>query len=380
MNRGIGVILAIVVAFILGFWISSSGLVGSKNNPTQVSSLSEVGQNQSGADEEKFPTSAVFVTVEDVQLTPPRSRIQSIGTGKAVRSIDVTADVAGTVEKIHVQPNTDVKAGDPIVTLERKTQEILLGSAKAEFEKQNAAFARYETLLSQHSNAVSQAQVDEARAALAVAQAQVAEAQYEYDRRIIRAPFSGRINLNDLTVGSYLPQGAEIVTLVDASSLLVEFTVPETSISQIRIGVPVRLSTPALQGRIFSGVVEAFDSSIDEEFRTVRVRAEVQNPQNLLLPGMTFSVSLASSDNPLPMVPAVSILWNPNGAYVWRLGADDKPEQIEVVLRHRQSDNVWVEADLKDGDRVVKDGAFKVSQGADIAIEVAGSEAGRSDG
>ncbi|MES0811702.1 efflux RND transporter periplasmic adaptor subunit [Roseibium sp. SCPC15] len=380
MNRGIGVILAIAVAFILGFWISSSGLIGSKNTPAQVSSLSEVGQNQSDGTEEKFPTNAVFVTVEDVQLTPPRSRIQSIGTGKAVRSIHVTADVAGTVEKIHVQPNTDVNAGDPIVTLERKTQEILLGSAKAEFEKQNAAFARYETLLSQHSNAVSQAQVDEARAALAVAQAQVAEAQYEFDRRIIRAPFSGRINLNDLTVGSYLPQGAEIVTLVDASSLLVEFTVPETSISQIRIGVPVRLSTPALQGRIFSGVVESFDSSIDEEFRTVRVRAEVQNPQNLLLPGMTFSVSLASSDNPLPMVPAVSILWNQNGAYVWRLGADDKPERIEVVLRHRQSDNVWVEADLKDGDRVVKDGAFKVSQGADIAIEVAGAEAGRSDG
>ncbi|MES0880892.1 efflux RND transporter periplasmic adaptor subunit [Roseibium sp. SCP14] len=380
MNRGIGVILAIAVAFILGFWISSSGLVGSKGNPAQVSSLSEVGQNQPDEAEEKFPTNAVFVTVEDVRLTPPRSRIQSIGTGKAVRSIHVTADVAGTVEKIHVQPNTDVKAGDPIVTLERKTQEILLGSAKAEFEKQNAAFARYETLLSQHSNAVSQAQVDEARAALAVAQAQVAEAQYEYDRRIIRAPFSGRINLNDLTVGSYLPQGAEIVTLVDASSLLVEFTVPETSISQIRIGVPVRLSTPALQGRIFSGVVESFDSSIDEEFRTVRVRAEVQNPQNLLLPGMTFSVSLASSDNPLPMVPAVSILWNQNGAYVWRLGVDDKPERIEVVLRHRQSDNVWVEADLNDGDRVVKDGAFKVSQGADIAIEVAGTEAGRSDG
>lgn len=380
MNRGTGVILAIAVAFILGFWISSSGLLGTRSGPAQVSSLSEVGQDGPDGDAEKFPTNAIFVTVEDVQLTPPRSRIQSIGTGKAVRSIHVTADVAGTVEKIHVQPNTDVNAGDPIVTLERKTQEILLGSAKAEFEKQNAAFARYETLLNQHSNAVSQAQVDEARAALAVAQAQVAEAQYEYDRRIIRAPFSGRINLNDLTVGSYLPQGAEIVTLVDASSLLVEFTVPETSISQIRIGVPVRLSTPALQGRIFGGDVVSFDSSIDEEFRTVRVRAEVKNPQNLLLPGMTFSVSLASSDNPLPMVPAVSILWNQNGAYVWRLGADDKPERIEVVLRHRQSDNVWVEAELNDGDRVVKDGAFKVSQGADIAIVVAGAAPGGTDG
>ncbi|MCV0425600.1 MAG: efflux RND transporter periplasmic adaptor subunit [Roseibium sp.] len=379
MNRGLALILALAGAFALGIWVSSSGLIGSDSKQARISALSETGQ-QGDAPEEAFPTNAVFVTTADVALTPPRSRIQSIGTGKAVRSVHVTADVAGTVESIHVQPNTDVRAGDPIVTLERETQEILLGSAKAEFEKQNASFARYETLLSQHSNAVSQAQVDEARAALAVAQAQVAEAQYEYDRRIIRAPFAGRINLNDLTVGSYLPQGAEIVTLVDASSLLVEFTVPETSIAQIRTGVPVRLSTPALQGRFFDGEIESFDSSIDEEFRTVRVRAEVQNPQNLLVPGMTFSVSLASSDAPLPTVPAVSILWNQNGAYVWRLGNENKPERVEVVLRHRQSDNVWVEADLNEGDQVVKDGAFKVSQGAEIAVEIAGTDKGRIDG
>ena len=275
------------------------------------------------------------------------------------------------MEKIHVQPNTDGNAGDPIVTLERKTQEIILDSAKAELEQQSASFNRYQTLLSQSSNAVSQAQVDEARASLAVAEAKVAEAQYEYDRRIIRAPFSGRINLNDLTVGSYLSQGAEIVTLVDASSLLVEFTVPETAISQISTGVPVRLTTPALVGRVFNGEITAFDSSIDEEFRTVRVRAQVKNPENVLLPGMTFSVSLASTDTPMPMVPAVSILWSPNGAYVWKLGADNAPERIDVVLRHRLGDSVWLEADLAEGDVVVKDGAFKVSQGVAVAVEVA---------
>ena len=203
------------------------------------------------------------------------------------------------------------------------------------------------------------------------AAAKAAEAQYEYDRRIIRAPFSGRINLNDLTVGSYLSQGAEIVTLVDASSLLVEFTVPETAISQISTGVPVRLTTPALVGRVFNGEITAFDSSIDEEFRTVRVRAQVKNPENVLLPGMTFSVSLASTDTPMPMVPAVSLLWSPNGAYVWKLCADNAPERIDVVLRQRLGDSVWLEADLAQGDVVVKDGAFKVSQGVAVAVEVA---------
>jgi len=378
MNRIVGLILALACAFGLGLWASSSGLFFSGESQTRTAASTAA--NDTSSQQQNFPTNAVIVTAADVEFTPPRSRIQSIGTGKAIRLIHVTADVAGTVEEIHVQPNTDVNAGDPIVTLQRQTQKILLDSAKAELEQQSASFSRFQTLLNQGSNAVSQAQVDEARASLAVAEAKVAEAQYEYDRRIIRAPFSGRINLNDLTVGSYLPQGAEIVTLVDSSSLLVEFTVPETAISQIRTGVPVRLTTPALVGRVFNGEIIAFDSSIDEEFRTVRVRAEVQNPQNLLLPGMTFSVSLASSDTPMPMVPAVSVLWSPNGAYVWKLGADNLPERVDVVLRHRLGDNVWLEADLKEGDRVVKDGAFKVSQGVSIALEVADPSAENADG
>lgn len=370
MIRIAGSVAALVCAFALGIWMSASGVFFA---PGGGAGTSEPVQNadSGNASDRAFPGNAIVVTTADVAFTPPRSRIQSIGTGKAIRLIHVTADVAGTVEKIHVQPNTDVSAGDPIVTLERKTQDIILDSAKAELEQQSASFNRYQTLLSQSSNAVSQAQVDEARASLAVAEAKVAEAQYEYDRRVIRAPFSGRINLNDLTVGSYLSQGAEIVTLVDASSLLVEFTVPETAISQISTGVPVRLTTPALVGRVFNGEITAFDSSIDEEFRTVRVRAQVKNPENLLLPGMTFSVSLASADTPMPMVPAVSILWSPNGAYVWKLGADNAPERIDVVLRHRLGDSVWLEADLAEGDVVVKDGAFKVSQGVAVAVEVA---------
>lgn len=320
------------------------------------------------------PDNAILVTAETVQVSAPVSNVQSIGTGKAIRSIIVTADVAGTVAEIHAQPNAEVAANDPIVTLVRKTQEILLDSANAEFDKQKAAFGRLESLLEQNSSAVSQSQVDEARAALAVAQANVAEAQYEYDRRVIRAPFAGRINLNDLSVGSYLPQGAVIVNLIDSSRLLVEFTVPETAVSRLQTGIPVRLLTPALRGRVFHGTVTAYDSAVDAEFRTVRVRAEVQNPQAVLLPGMTFSVSIDSPEPALPAIPAVSILWSQEGAFVWKLGPDNSVQPVDVTLRHRTGDTVWVEADLAEGDQVVRDGAFKLSADAQVTVEGDGAD------
>ena len=332
------------------------------------------------ADENSFPAGSVVVTVSDVQITPPRTRIQSIGTGKAAQLVHLTADFSGTIEAIHVQPNTIVAAGDPIVTFERRTQEILLESAKAELEKDQASYERLQTLSDQNSTAISQSQLDVARAAFAASTARVAEAQYEYDRRVVRAPFSGQINLNDLTIGSYIQQGSEIVTLVDASSLFVEFSVPETSIEKIRTGVNVRLTTPALRGRVFNGSVVAFDTSVDEELRTVRVRAQVDNSDNLLVPGMTFSVSIASVEQPLPRISSVSILWDHDGAYVWRVNSDNQPERVNVILRDRIRDDVWVEADLKDGDRVIRDGAFKVSQGSRIAIDVVGAVPGASDG
>lgn len=311
---------------------------------------------------------AIAVTTATVEVTPPRTRIQSIGTGRAIRSVVVTADVAGTVEAVHVQPNTTVDAGAPIVTLERKTQEIALASANAELDRQNAAFARYQALIDQASSNVSEAAFDEVRAAQALAEAQVDSAQYEYDRRVIRAPFSGRINLNDLTVGSYLPQGAAVVTLVDASSLLVEFSVTEAVVAEITIGLPVRMFTPALRGLFFDGDVVAFDSSIDAEYRTIRVRAEVENTDYVLLPGMTFSVTIGIGEDPLPVVPAVSILWGRDGAYVWRLGPDDTLEAVSIIFRQRQSDRVWVEADLANGDRVIEDGAFKLNADSQVTV------------
>lgn len=356
-------VLAVGIA--LGYIFFSTALFQEKNGvaPAPLST------DNAGVDR-SFPTNSVAVTIADVQVTPPRTRIQSIGTGKAAQLVHLTSDYSGIIEEIQVQPNATVKADDPIVTFQRQTQQILLNGAKAELEKQQASFDRLQTLFLQNSAAVSQSQIDEARAVLAVADAQLAEAQYEFDRRVVRAPFAGEINLNDLTVGSYIPQGSEIVTLVDTTSLFVEFAVPETSINQIRNGLPVRLSTPALVGRVFEGTIVAFDSAIDEEFRTVRIRAEVNNPDNVLLPGMTFSVSLAQAQNPLPRIPSVSILWNRNGAYVWRIDATGKPERVDVTLRQRLGDDVWVEADLNEGDRVVEDGAFKISQGASVNLDI----------
>ena len=311
----------------------------------------------------------VVVTAATVTVSSPRDRVRSIGTGRALRAVEVTTEVAGTIEQVHFQANEAIEAGAPLVTLERAAEQIALRSAQADFETQRASFERYESLRRANSSAVSEAQLDQARAAMLVAEANVAAAQYEVDRRVIRAPFEGRVGLSDLEPGGYLSAGAAVVGIYDDTQLLVDFEVPETAAAAIEVGLPLRLITPSLVGRPFTGDVVAFDAVIDRELRALRVRAAVDNDDRLLRPGMTFEVSIAREQEPLPVVPAVSISWGREGAFVWRVTDDDTAERVPLVIRHRTGDRVWIEADLKEGDRVVEDGVLKISSGTPLLVD-----------
>ena len=356
-------VIAIVALAIGGVWYVAPEKLG-LSEPQQAARQESEGGGE-GRRGRRIVTD-VAVTTTTVTLSPPRTFVRSIGTGKAARAVSVTAEVAGMVEAVHFAPNASVEKGAQLISLEREAQEITLRSAQANYEQQQATFDRLDTLAKRNSSAVSSAQVEEAKAALAVADANRAAAQFEVDRRIIDAPFAGTVGLTDVEVGDYLALGAEVVDIYDTSQLLVEFEVSETAASSVRIGLPLELVTPSLIGRVFTGRVEAYDAAINAATRTLRVRATVENTDRVLLPGMTFSVNFSSISSPLPVVPAVAISWSGEGAAVWRIGEDNLPERVPLVIRRRDGDDVWIEADLKEGDRIVLDGILKVRPGVPV--------------
>lgn len=361
-------VIALLVLAALGagaFWYFGMGQSGFDTAQTATGPT----EGTEPATESPGWDSSVVVTTADVIVSSPRDRVRSIGTGRALRSVEVTTDVAGIIEEIHFHANALIEARAPLLTLERDAQEIALRSAQADFENLQATFERYDRLRRSGSAAVSEAQLLEARAAMLVAEADVASAQYEVDRRVIRAPFTGQVGLSDLEVGGYLQQGAAVAHLVDDTRLLVDFDVPETAASAIEVGLPLALVTPSLIGRRFTGEVIAFDAVIDAQTRTLRVRASVDNEDQILLPGMTFDVSIAREEAPLPLVPAVAISWSREGAFVWRLDDDNTPQRVPVVIRQRTGDRVWIEADLSAGDRVIEDGVLKVSPGVPVVVD-----------
>lgn len=315
---------------------------------------------------------ATVVTKAEVALEPYVDTFRSVGTAKAQATVTVEAEVSGKVTDVHFGANQMINAGDALVSLDDQVEQIALRSAKASLSEAEATLERYTMLRESNSGVVASVTVTEAETQVEIARANLAKAEYDLEQKTIRAPISGTLGLSDVEPGVYLAAGSEIVNITDQSRLTVEFGLPDRAASSIAVGQNVRLVTGSMVGRIFEGVVEGFDGQIDATTRTIKVRAGIDNEDGALLPGVIFNVMLAEPNAPLPRVPANAITWSRDGASVWRI-VDGKAERVQVEIRHRANDMVWLEADLEAGQQVVVEGVQKLREGASVgtAEEVA---------
>lgn len=212
--------------------------------------------------------------------------------------------------------------------------------------------------------------LSEARVAQRLAEAKVGLAQVALDDRTIRAPIAGKLGLSDIAIGDTLTANSTVVTIDESQALLVEFELPERSVSLLARTQEVLANTPSFVGRTFTGKIVAFDSRIDSVTRSVTVKARIENPDGLLWPGMTFAVRIIYQSDPLAVLPATAITWSRDGSSVW-VDRDGAAQPTPATILFRRGDNVWIEADIAPGTMVVTEGAQKLRAGS--AIKDAGA-------
>jgi RND family efflux transporter MFP subunit len=232
-------------------------------------------------------------------------------------------------------------------------------------EQASATVARYERLQQSGNSTVTEVTISEAQLALRLAEATVAQAELVLEDLTIRAPISGKLGLSDVNVGDFLTANTPIVTLDDSSALLVEFELPERSVGYLSLGREVTLETPATTGLFFKGEITSFDSRIDDVTRSVTVKVQVENPDETLWPGMTFTARLSNMSDPLMVVPTTAITWSRDGASIW-FEDDGKAQSTPVTILHRRDENVWLDVDLPLGTLVITEGAHKLRAGSEI--------------
>ncbi|MBK0021061.1 efflux RND transporter periplasmic adaptor subunit [Brucella pseudogrignonensis] len=319
------------------------------------------------------------VTLEPGVWTPG---IEAIGSANAINGVDLTVQVNGIVDKIEFTANQEVKKGTVLLQLENSIETADLVAAQAEAVLADQNLKRAETLRTRGVGAVSD--VDTTAAAASAKKAAVAKMQAVLDQKTVTAPFDGVIGISKVDLGQYLTPGTVIGTLQETDKMRIDFSVPEQSLSSLKLGQPVKVG-PNMDSLKYNGTIVGIDPKIDPASRLVSVRAEVQNDEPRLTPGqfVQVRVELPQEDNILAL-PQTTIVTSLYGDYVYAVRPEQPKEgekapegqaakqvaqQVFVKVGRRYGGVAEITDGLKAGDIVITAGQNRLSPGAAVTID-----------
>ena len=316
---------------------------------------------------------AAVVTTATVSVQPFNERIRALGTVKARESVDVTAKVSETVERVHFDSGDVVAAGAPLVTLSGRQQQAALAAARATADEADRMVRRQQELAARQL--VARATLDAQRATRDSALAQVRQIEANLQDRVVRAPFAGVLGVRQVSPGALITPGTVIATLDDLSMVHVDFPVPEGQLAHVAVGQRITGTSTAWGARDFEGVVSHVGSRVDPASRAFMVRADFANAEGLLRPGMLLQVSLERGARDALLVPEIAVVQVGRDSFVYRVDGEATARQVAVTIGARAGGMAEVTAGLAPGDRIVVDGTGKLRDGAAIVEAAAGPDA-----
>ncbi len=334
--------------------------------------------------EERYKTQAL--EMGDVTQT-----VSANGTLNPVVLVNVGTQVSGTVRKLHVDFNDKVSQGQPLAELDPALFQAQAGQSDASVSNAQAALelaqaneARMRGLFSQEY--VSRQELDQAVQALKSARAQLAlaRAQSQKDRTnlaytVIRSPVSGVVVSREVDTGQTVAASFQTPTLFkiaqDLSKMQINSSFAEADVGNIQVGQPVRFSVDAFPNRTFRAVVKQrrINPTTVQNVVTYDVVVAVDNPEQILMPGMTayVNITVAQRKNVL-LVPNAALRFKPADAAGKNEKASRKEERRKgagatvyvlendklkpVAITTGITDNKFIEVtsgSLKAGDAVV---------------------------
>ena len=310
---------------------------------------------------------AVPVEAQAVRIGVSRKEAEAIGTLRSWESVVIKPEVTGRIVKIAFEEGTVVKEGDLLVQLDAAETEAEMLRAKAALDWAKETYERARKL--RGKGAGTAANLDKAQADLASAQASLQLAEARLAKMKLVAPFDGVLGLRKVSVGALLVPGQEIVNLEQINPLKVDFKVPETLLSVIKVGQTIRLRLDAMGSRAVEGTVYAIDPLLETGGRAIVLRARILNPDGALRPGLFARVVLTIQEKPDALfVPEQSILAGSDGTMSVFKAVEGKAVMVKVDLGERIKGEVEVLSGLKPGDVVVTAGLPKLRPDVPICL------------
>jgi membrane fusion protein (multidrug efflux system) len=358
---------------IVGLVVLIGGLVAIKG--AQIGMLIGMGE---AAKKAGPPPEVVGTTVAQKQTW--ENTLTAVATVVTAKGVALSNDAPGIVSRIHFESGDLVKQGEILVELDTSVERAQLASLKARRDLADISQKRSRALAA--SGAAAQSQVDADESAFKSLSADAGALSAQIARKVIRAPFTGKLGIRTVNLGQYLPPGTTVTTLEAEKSIFVDFALPQEDLPKLRSGMTVRALLAGSATPLAEGVISAIDPAVDPLSRTIKVRASLPGVDEKLRPGMFLRVAVVlPGNNEVVAVPQTAIVHASYGDSVFvgedKPGPDGKARKVAqqqfVKLGTTRGDFVSVVDGLKADQEVVTAGAFKLRNGIPLKVNNQGA-------
>jgi membrane fusion protein (multidrug efflux system) len=351
-------------------------LVGVKG--AQIGKLMAMGKKMQASGP---PPEAVGSAV--AQAATWETTVSAVGSISGLHTVNVSNEIPGTVSKIRFESGQIARAGQVLVELDAGVERAQLASAEARRDLAQRNAQRSKKLAA--GSAISPSQLDEAESQLKSAITDEAALRAQVARKVIRAPFPGRLGIRAVNVGQYLNPGTVVTTLDSLGGTFVDFSLPQEELATVKVGLPVRVTIEGTKEQL-GGTISAIEPTIDPTTRSVRIRAAIPEPTNKPRPGMFVNVDVVQpTPQAVVAVPATAIVHASYGDSVFVIedkkpgspGADQTPDGKPVKTARQQfvrtgaarGDFIAVTKGVTAGQQVVSAGAFKLRNNSPVLVD-----------
>jgi len=342
------------------------------------------GCGKKGATARGGAPAAVPVQVAVAQQMDVPRRVESIGTVQALRSVSVKSQVDGVIAEEHFQEGQEVKAGDPLVTLDRRPFENALAQARAALANARASAAQATADAERYSHLDQQSAISKeaytqyltkaqmAEAEVQAREAAVANAELQLGYTQIKAPISGRTGQRLLHEGALVKANDNnftLVTINQVAPIAVTYAVPEGALDEIRRATAENRTSVSVTDRATgvsrqNGHLEFIDNTVDPTTGMITLKAAFANTDQALWPGrFVYVVTETGVDPGAIVVPSNAVQNSQTGSTVFVLKADSTVELRNVKVTRTDRDNTLLASGVKAGETVITDGQLRLLPG-----------------
>ena len=343
---------------------------------------------------------APIVSVEPAQQQDVEIYGEYVGRIRAQQFVEVRARVEGFLEQMLFEEGTQVKRNQILFIINQAQYQAKVDKARAQLKKDEATARKAERDLNRirplyEQRAASQLDLDNATAAYETAIASVGmskadldQAEQELSYTVVRSPIAGQISERHVDLGTLVGTSGKslLATIVKSDTVLVDFSM--TALDYLKskernIIIGQKDSTRSWQPTVtitlpdnsvypYKGLVDFAEPQVDPKTGTFSVRAEMSNPEHVLLPGQFTKVKLLLDvrEN-ATVVPQKALIIEKGGAYIYVMRKDSTAEKRFIELGPEFGNNTVVERGLTPGENIVIEGYHKLSPGVKMRVGTA---------